>query len=177
MALVHEKGKLRPQPPRLKNLPKRTRERSRNQDAKGRFVPGNDAPKGRALKQLIRRQLGREATSELVQRLYAETLEVFRACKRAIGSDVPQVQDTIARRARWSVLSAHYALRAAELGLETDAGQRCLDLALKLDARAERLDVTAIDLAERLGAAANEAAGNPILAAIEAAAHAEEPDQ
>jgi hypothetical protein len=48
------------------------------------------------------------------------------------------------------VLSAHYALRAAEFGLESKEGQACLELALKLDARCERLDVTAIDLANRL---------------------------
>ncbi|HEX9619439.1 MAG TPA: hypothetical protein VF989_04855, partial [Polyangiaceae bacterium] len=94
---------------------------------------------------MIRRQLGAEG-SEAVERLTSDTLALFRALTRSVASDAPQVQDTLARRARWSVLSAHYALRAAELGLETDAGQRCLDLALKLDARAERLDVTALDL-------------------------------
>lgn len=151
MALVHEQGKLRPQPPRLKNIRRqRTRTRNGNQDAKGRFLPGNHAQKGKRLKAIIRRQLGHEATGELVERLFRETLDVYRACLRAVGSDVAQVQDTLARRARWSVLSAHYALRAAELGLGTEAGDAALDMALKLDARAERLDVTAIDLADRL---------------------------
>jgi hypothetical protein len=152
VSLVREHRKLRPQPPRLKNTKARERsgERSRNQDAQGRFTPGNDAPKGRAVKQLIKRQLGAGATGELVERLFSDTLELFRALKRSVGSEAPAVQDTLARRARWSVLSAHFALRAAEQGLETESGQRCLDLALKLDARAERLDVTALDLAERL---------------------------
>jgi hypothetical protein len=116
---------------------------------------------------LIRRQLGAEG-SEAVERLTSDTLALFRALTRSVPSDAPQVQDTLARRARWSVLSAHYALRAAELGLETDAGQRCLDLSLKLDARAERLDVTALDLASRLDAA-KPPTDNPVLRAIEAA--------
>lgn len=165
MALRHEHGKLRPQPPRLKDLKRRQRsgERSRNQDAQGRFVAGNDAPKGRALKAIIKRHLGKEATGETAEQLAKETLMLFRACKTAVGSDAPQVQDTLARRARWSVLSAHYALRAVELGLETEEGQRCLELALKLDTRVERLDVTAIDLADRLRA---EAGGNPVHDAI-----------
>lgn len=152
MSLVREHGKLRPQPPRLKNA--RRRERSvngaANHDAAGHFTAGNDAAKAKRLKAIIRRQLGHDASGELVEQLYRETRDIFRACLRTVGSQAPQVQDTLARRARWGVLSAHYALRAAELGLETDAGQKCLDLALKLDARAERLDVTALDLAERL---------------------------
>lgn len=153
MALVNEHGKLRPQPPRLKNVRERERpgERSRNQDAAGRFVAGNDAPKGRAVKRIIKRYLGEgSANSEVVEQLTKDTLHLFAAFRRAIGSDAPQVQDTIARRARWGVLSAHYALRAAEVGLGTEEGDRLLEMALKLDARAERLDVTALDLANRL---------------------------
>ncbi len=63
MALRFEKGKLRPQPPRLKDLRpgKRSGERSRNQDAKGRFVAGNSA---RALKAIFKRHLGCEVTGE-----------------------------------------------------------------------------------------------------------------
>ncbi len=82
---------------------------------------------------------------------------LFRACKAAVGNDAPQVQDTLAQCARWSVLSAHYALRAVELGLETEEGQRRVELAIKLDQRVERLDVTAIDLADRLGTDAPQA--------------------
>jgi hypothetical protein len=171
MALRREHNKLRPQPPRLKDLRPsvRTDERSRNQDSKGRFTPGNDAPKGRAVKRIIRRYLGEGAgTSEQLVALTNDTLALFKAFKRALGCDAPQVQDTVARRARWGVLSAWYALRAAELGLETDAGMAALEMALKLDARAERLDVTSIDLAQRLGSSPDEQT-NPLLAAIEAA--------
>jgi hypothetical protein len=171
MSLRREHQKLRPQPARLKDVARRERsgERSRNHDAKGRFVAGNDAPKGRKLKSIIRRHLGRDATGASVEALFAETKEIFRALVKAVGSDAPQVQDTLARRARWGVLSAHYALRAADLGLDTEQGQACLELALKLDARAERLDVTALDLANRLDPRSGPGESNPVLAAIEAA--------
>lgn len=155
MALRFEKGKLRPQPTRLKDVARRERseERSRNQDEKGRFVAGNRAPEGRKLKSIIRRHLGKDAAGEAVEVLFAETKQIFQALVKAVGSDAPQVHDTLARRARWGVLSAHYALKAVELGLDTEQGQACLDLALKLDQRAERLDVTALDLANRLDSA------------------------
>jgi len=47
MALRPEHNKVRPPPPRLKDLRPgvRTVERNRNQDAKGRFTAGNDAPR------------------------------------------------------------------------------------------------------------------------------------
>lgn len=153
MALRFEKGKRRPQPPRLKDVAQRERsgERSRNHDASGRFTAGNRAPEGRKLKSIIRRHLGKDAVGEAVEVLFAETKQIFVALVKAVGSDAPQVHDTLARRARWGVLSAHYALKAVELGLDTEQGQTCLELSLKLDQRAERLDVTAIDLANRLG--------------------------
>jgi hypothetical protein len=151
----------------------RTGERDRNQDAKGRFVAGNDAPKGRAVKRLIRRYLGEgAASSEQVAALTSDTLTLFKAFKRTLGCSAPQVQDTVARRARWGVLSAWYALHAAELGLGTEEGMAALEMALKLDARAERLDVTALDLAKRLAEPDDAHAKNPILAAIDAAGHA-----
>lgn len=170
MTLRREHSKLRPQPPRLKDLSRRQRspERSRNQDSKGKFVAGNDAPKGRAVKRIIRRYLGEGAVGdEQVQVLMRDTLVLFKSFKRALGSTAPQVQDTVARRARWGVMSAWYALRAAELGLGTEAGDAALEMALKLDARAERLDVTSLDLAERFQTETNTT--NPVMAIIAAA--------
>lgn len=152
MALRHEKGKLRPQPARLKDTTarERTGERPRNHDSLGRFTKGNTAPKGRKVKRLIKRYLGTDATNAETEQLTRDVVAMFKSLCRSMGSEEPAVQDTLARRARWGVLSARYALRAAELGLDTAAGMKALDLALKLDARAERLDVTALDLANRL---------------------------
>lgn len=152
MSFRFEKGKLRPQPARLKDTARRVRagDRVRNQDGAGRFVPGNTAAHGKRLKAILKRHLGKDATSDAVEALFKETKEIFQALVRSVGSSAPAVQDTLARRARWGVLSAHYALRAIELGLESKEGQACLELALKLDQRTERLDVTALDLANKL---------------------------
>lgn len=154
MSFRREHSKLRPQPPRLKDLKRRERngERSRNHGPRGLFTAKNDAARNRAFTALVKRHLGADATGEQAKILTKETLVTYRACLRALGTPgrIPQVQDTVARRSRWSTLSAHYALLAAEKGLGTEAGDAALEMALKLDARAERLDVTALDLAERL---------------------------
>jgi hypothetical protein len=48
------------------------------------------------------------------------------------------------------VLSARFAAKAAEVGLYTPEGAKLLEMSAKLDARAERLQVTARDEAERI---------------------------
>jgi hypothetical protein len=153
MPLRNEHNALRPTTPRAKDVhprPVRSPYAAANHAADGRFRPGNTASSGKRLKQIIKRHLGKDATDDTVSLLFAETKSMFLALVKAVDSTAPQVQDTLARRARWGVLSAHYALLAAELGLDTPDGQKALEMALKLDARAERLDVTAIDLANKL---------------------------
>lgn len=151
MALVHEHDKLRAQPPRAKNLGRLTAgQPNRGRGAGGRFAVGNKEATERTVKAAIKRQLGRDATTPEVESLYRETMIQFRAELRRMPSQAAHVQRELAARARWSVLSARYATRAAELGLDSEEGQKALELALKLDSRAERLGVTALDIAERL---------------------------
>jgi len=154
MARRFEHGKARTAPTRRKDLPGYTApDRNRNHGASGRFQPGNDAGKRKAIRQLLKRQLGAEASTEEVEQLYRETMVQFRACLADLpASDAAEVQDLTARRARWSVLSARFASKAAEVGLFTEQGAKLIDVALKLDARAERLAVTARDEAERVHA-------------------------
>lgn len=152
MARRFEHGATRTTPPRRKDAGAYTApEPDRNRDATGRFVGGNDAARRKAIRSLLKRQLGSDATTEEVEQLYRETMVQFRACLADLpANDAAEVQDLTARRARWSILSARYASKAAEVGLYTDQGARLMDMALKLDARAERLAVTARDEAERL---------------------------
>src|SRR5690242_18320772 len=111
MAFRRDHVKLRAKTPKLRELRReRSGERNRNHDAAGHFTPKNDEAKNRAFTALVKRHLGADATGEQARVLVKETQTVYRACLRAIGSRVPQVHDTVARRARWSVLSAHYAL-------------------------------------------------------------------
>jgi hypothetical protein len=152
MALRNEHGKLRPQPPRLKDLPPRLTagEPGRGRDAHGRFVAGNAAATARGLKAQLKRALGQGATDEAAQQVYADALRLYRATLRALPSDDPRVQETVSRYARAASLSAHLAEQAMVAGLTTPAGQKLLELSMKLDARAERNAVTAADMAERL---------------------------
>ena len=152
MARRFEHGKARTSHARRKDLPSYTAaERNRNHASSGRFQLGNDAASRKAIRSLLKRQLGSEATTPEVEQLYRETMVQFRALLADLpANDAAEVQDLVARRARWSVLSARYASKAAEVGLFTEQGGKLIDLALRLDARAERLAVTARDEAERL---------------------------
>lgn len=156
MAIVNEHGKARPQPPRSKNLPATLTagEPNRGRLPNGRFAPGNGVATERGIKALLKRQLGKHADDAEVQGLYRETRIQFLAELGRMPSNAPQVQRDLCARARWSALSARYASAAAAVGLDTEEGQKLLELALKLDARAERLGVTALDIAERLAKAA-----------------------
>jgi len=152
MARRFEHGAVRTQPPRRKDQTSYTAaERSRNHGALGRFARGNDAAKRKAIRSLIKRQLGAEATTQEVEQLYRDVMVTFRSLLSDLpANDATEVQDLTARRSRWGVLSARYVAKAAEVGLFTDAGMKLLDVALRLDARAERLAVTARDEAERI---------------------------
>jgi len=152
MPIRFEHGKARPQPPRSKDLPGTLTAGQPNhgRDSSGRFAPGNGVATERGIKALLKRQLGKHADDEEVQGLYRETRIQFLAELNRMPSKSPQVQRDLCARARWSALSARYAASATALGLDTPEGMKALDTAMKLDARAERLGVTALDIAERL---------------------------
>lgn len=152
MSIRFEHGKARPQAPRVKDLPSTLTvgQPNRGRDSNGRFAPGNGVATERGIKALLKRQLGKHADDEEVQSLYRETRIQFLAELGRMPSKAPQVQRDLCARARWSALSARYAAQAAAVGLDTPEGQKALDTAMKLDARAERLGVTALDIAERL---------------------------
>lgn len=159
MARRVEHGGVRTAPPRRKDLARvyTAPDRSRNHGPDGRFKGGNDAASRKAIRAQLKRQLGAGTTSEELEALFREVMVEFRSLLLDLpASDAAEVQSLTARRARWAVLSARYALQAAEVGLFTDEGMRLLDVALKLDARAERLAVTARDEAERLADARGE---------------------
>lgn len=156
------KGKVRPGLPRVKGLAvvATEPERSANHDTGGHFTLRNKAAAGRSVKQMLKRQLGKDATDANVQRLYSDTRTLFLAELARMPNRSPAVQRDLCARARWSALSAWYATRAAELGLDTPEGLALVDVSLKLDARAERLGVTALAISERLAKSAPK--GDPL---------------
>lgn len=154
MTAEHSHGKARPTLPRSRSLaevpsaPQRHGER----DAHGRFATGNKVATGKGWKSILAKQLGRDLQGE-AEPLAREALVLYRGLLAELPHDGAQVRQLVAARARSAVLSGRYALRAAELGLDSEAGQRVLELSMKLDARAERLAVTALDIATKLAKA------------------------
>lgn len=152
MPIEQSHGKARPTLPRatdLRPLPT-VSEPTRNRDARGRFLPGNGVANGRGVRELIKRHLGRDAVGPELEQLYREVRLLFVSLMKQLPSDAAQVQDLVARQARSSVLASRFAARAADLGYDTPAGHKALELSLKLDARAERNGVTAWDIATKL---------------------------
>lgn len=152
MPVRTEHGKARPQTPRLKDQPptfsEPTPTRHQPRDRGGRFASGPGLGR-RGLPAPLKRALGTEAGS-LAEQTYRDTLLTFKTLLAELpASDSPAVQALIASQARALVLSAHYATAAVNAGLATPEGLRLLDASTKLDARAERLAVTARDVAER----------------------------
>src|SRR5688500_12001198 len=98
MSIRFAKGKARAQPPRLKDVARRERSGNGtvNHDKSGKFTAGNRAAEGKRLKAILKRHLGRDATGAGVEALYREVKNVFTALVCAVGSDAPQVQDTLA---------------------------------------------------------------------------------
>ena len=154
MSIEQSHGKARPTLPRSKDLANvpPAGERPRQRDASGRFAPGNRAGVGRGWRAALARVLGRDLKGEVAP-LARESWLTFQAMLKELPHTGAQVSALVAARARSTTLSARYAARAAELGLDTDEGMRALTLSMQLDARAERLAVTSLDIATKLAAA------------------------
>jgi hypothetical protein len=147
MALRLVKGKLRPESPRLKDLPVVTAgQRSDGRAPDGRFAPGNGAANGRAAKALIRKSLGADgADPEMVR----QAVTMYHALLRDLPSDGPSVRQLVAARCRHAVLATRFADEAAKVGLATPMGLKLAEQSRAHDLAAQRLAVTSYDLAVR----------------------------
>lgn len=152
MPIRTEKGKARPQRPRPKDGPTEYTppepQPTQPRDGRGKFQSG---PAGgrRALPAALKRALAGDAGT-VTELIYRDTLAQFRVLLGELpANDSPAVQALVASQARAIILSAHYATAAATAGLATPEGMKLADMSSKLDARAERLAVTARDIAER----------------------------
>lgn len=154
MPLEQSHGRARPTLPRSGDLPAvpAEHERSRQRDAKGRWVAGNAGGNGRGWRAAVAKMIGRELKGEAAP-LARESFRMYRALLAELPHDGAQVSSLVASRARSAVVAARYFARAAELGLDTDEGRAALELSMRLDQRAERLAVTALDVATRLATA------------------------
>lgn len=153
MSLERSHDALRPTLPRASDLPADfpARDPSAGRDASGRFASGNGIGRGRHWVRTIARSLGVELAGEAGE-LGREAWVLYTAFLRELPTDCASVRQLVAARARAAVLSARYARRAAELGLDTPEGAEAIQRATSLDQRAERLAVTSLDIATRLAA-------------------------
>jgi hypothetical protein len=151
MALERSKGKLRPGLPRssdLHTVP--AGEPDGNRDTGGRFEKGNTVGTRRGIRALIKRHLGRDGTNAETESVYRETTTLFGGFMKSMPTEADVVQDLAARQARASVFSARFAAQALEVGIFTDKGRQLLEMSIRFDQRAERLMVTALDVATKL---------------------------
>jgi len=163
-------GKARPTLPRSSDLtdPHTECEPSGKRDARGRFAAGNDTATGRGWKAILRKHVTGALKGE-AEPLAREAWQLYQSLLSELPCDSPGVRQLVAARARAAVLSARYALLAAERGYGTEDGDAALELSTKLCQRAERLAVTSLDLSTKLAVVARRRKPADIHAEIAAA--------
>lgn len=146
------KGKARFETPRLKDLhhAATVRDPSAGRDVRGQFAAGNGAATEQSSKAIIRQSLGADADDPMVK----EAHTLYRAILRGLPSDGASVRQLTASRCRHAVLATRYANEAAAAGLTTPEGLKFAENARAHDLAAQRLAVTAFDLATREAATA-----------------------
>jgi hypothetical protein len=149
-------GAMRPSLPRssdLATVAEPVASPTAGRDAQGRFAAANPWAAAAKWRSLIAEGLGRDLegqAGELGKRAY----RLFRAFLADLPVDCATVRSLVAQRARAATLADAYARRGQELGLDNPLGAAALAEALKWDARAERLTISSIDVANRMLAVA-----------------------
>ena len=178
MSIERSKGKARPTLPRSSDLkPVRAAEqRSDVRDREGRFAPGNAGGMGRGWKRAIGKMLGQctQELSDVAARVAADAWRLFTVAIKEMPHDGPNVRALVARKARHEALEGYWSAQAlANLG--TPKGDAAESRATLHGQRAERLTVSALDVA-RVLAAAQPRVPKDWRAAFSAAAPADDDD-
>lgn len=151
MTIEQSHGKARPTLPRSSDLePIRTeRERDADRQPGGRWAHGNKGATGRAWKAAIKAGLPKSTADTVLDELARQSWTLYAAMLREMPSDGPTVRSHVMQVARSTALATYYANRAAEVGLETKEGMALDERSMKHGARAERVSVTAFDIATK----------------------------
>jgi hypothetical protein len=151
MSIRTSHGKARTELPRSSDLkpPETDATPTQGRGTGGRFAPGNSIASGNRWKAAIAESLGAALDGD-AGKLGREAHRFYRAFLGDLPSDKASVRQLVASRALAAVLATHFARRAAEVGLDTDAGAEALKQAAVWDQRAERLAVTSWDLATKM---------------------------
>jgi hypothetical protein len=128
------------------------RERDAWRDERGRLLPGNQLGRGRGWLMAVRRMVGRAEGDDVAVAVANDAWRLFCASMREMPSDGPTVRSLVAMRCRHEALAAFWCARSAELGLATPEGIQAQEQATKHGQRAERLCVTALDVASKMAA-------------------------
>lgn len=155
MTIERSHQKARPTLPRSSDLrPVQTdRAPDGSRSAGGRFAAGNTIARGRGWKRALVKMLGRNVDDPIASAVAADAWRLYCATVRELPNDGPTVRGLVALQARHQALAAFWAAQTVAEGLATPEGIAAADQATKHGQRAERLVVTALDIATRLAAA------------------------
>jgi hypothetical protein len=148
-------GKARPTLPRSAELSvvEADPERAGNRLEGGRFAPGNVVGRGRGWKRAVTKMIGREVDDPIASAVAHDAWRLFAAGIREMPSDGPTVRSLMAQKCRHDALAGFWTAHAVAAGLATPAGIEAQRQATLHGQRAERLAVTALDIATKLAEA------------------------
>lgn len=157
MTIERSHGKARPTLPRASDLQvpalDAVAERTHQRDAAGRFVAGHGLGKGRGWKRAVAKLIGRAADDPAAVVVAGDAWKLYVAKLRELPHSGPTVRSLAAQGAREEALAAFWHTEASARGLTTTEGIAASDRAMRHGQRAERLAVTALDIATKLAAA------------------------
>lgn len=155
MPLERSHGKARPILPRSSDLAPvaSVPNPSEGRGPAGRFAPGNRLSINSGQKHAIKRLMGGHATDEEVLIVARDAERAFRGTMRDLPSDGATVRSLAALYSRHVALAAYYTRKAENAGLDSPEGLDWTARATGQGQRAERIAVTALDVATKLAAA------------------------
>ncbi|HEY1958609.1 MAG TPA: hypothetical protein VGH28_23485 [Polyangiaceae bacterium] len=149
MTIEKSHGKARPTLVRAAELrkPRTVAERSDGRGGDGRFAPGNRAANGRGFRATVKKLLGPAVDAPEARMVRADAWRVFASTMRSLPSDAAPVRAMVSLHAGHLALAAYYRTKATAAGLDTEQGLALLAVADRQSQRAERVLVTALDVA------------------------------
>src|SRR5262249_39422173 len=110
----------------------------------GRFASGNRLSVGQGSKAIVR-----ESLEGMPPEAAKKVLRLYRSMLRTLPSDGPNVRALTAARCRHAVLATIFTNEAVKAGLTTPEGLKLAECARSHDQTAQRLAVTALDIAQK----------------------------
>ncbi len=146
--------------------------RTGERDARGQFAAGNRTGALARFQATVKKSLGSGGTDSETGIIARDARRVFANVMRALASDAAPVRVLVAIHARHVALHGYYTAKAEAAGLETTQGLKLLEVADRQSQRAERVLVTAQDVARTCAAQENKSNSGGAVARLRAAAAA-----